>query len=128
MLRTASSPSSGSISRAAASFRERTPSFWKAVERWLLTVLSARNSRFAIWRFPKPWTTMARTSFSRCEKTGLTTQRWNRRGSEICPTSTDWVTGPRVDSRSDSKTTPSAPALSACRSPAPSESDETTTR
>ena len=42
---TAARPSAGSSSSATASLRERTPSFAKADTRWLLTVLSARNSR-----------------------------------------------------------------------------------
>jgi hypothetical protein len=37
-------PRSGSRIRLTASLRERTPSLPKAEERWLLTVLSARNS------------------------------------------------------------------------------------
>ena len=68
-------PSSGSTSSAAASLRERTPSFWNADARWLFTVLSARKSRSAICRFGAPSTISASTCFSRCEKAGLNTQR-----------------------------------------------------
>ena len=44
-------PRSGSRMRFTASLRERTPSLPNAEERWLLTVLSARNSCSAIWLF-----------------------------------------------------------------------------
>ena len=42
------SPRSGSRIRLTTSLRERTPSFPNAEDRWLLTVLSARNSCPAI--------------------------------------------------------------------------------
>ena len=44
-------PRSESRIRLTASLRERTPSFPNAEERWLLTVLSDRNRRSAIWLF-----------------------------------------------------------------------------
>ncbi len=44
-------PRSESRIKLTASLRERTPSFPKAEERWLLTVLSDRNSCSAIWLF-----------------------------------------------------------------------------
>src|SRR4029077_1941038 len=45
---------SSSRKSAAASRRERTPNLAKAEERWLLIVLSERNSSSAIWALVSP--------------------------------------------------------------------------
>jgi hypothetical protein len=55
----------GSRMTVVASLREETPSFEKAEERWLLTVLSARKSCEAIAALVIPITTRPRICFSR---------------------------------------------------------------
>src|SRR6478672_4234031 len=82
---TGANPATGSRIIVAASLRERTPSLVYADDRWLFTVLSARNSFAAISALVKPMTSMLRTCFSRIDRLSLSRRARIGRGTQITP-------------------------------------------
>src|SRR4051812_10045415 len=112
---------------AAASWRERTPNLAKAEERWLLIVLSERNSCSAIWALVRPSETKVRTWRSRWEKAGRSTLARISRGTTAWPEPTALTVTARVDSKRGSKTIASAPASRARRTPVAVAVGETAT-
>ena len=118
---------SSSRKSAAASQRERTPSLPKTEERWLLMVLSERNSRLAIWALVRPPATSASTWRSRWERAGRSRLPRTFRGTTDWPLATARTVAARVSSSLDSNTKASAPASRARRTPVPVAGGEITT-
>ena len=112
-------PRSGSRIRATASLRDETPSLPKAEDRWLFTVLSARNSSAAIWELVSPVTTSIRTCFSR-----VVSARARKRLTllarcrHLARADSGSTTGPSASSASSLRTIPSTPNSSARRTSA----------